>query len=158
MNLVNEKIKCHRSRERSDTPCIHRRGPLGLSRLEAQSHQESSDRTTLRAIFGHIQQLKADIERAETSNNWTEAQFLGNELDRLQDHLHQDKALGARIKALGSSSPKRKARESVRIALTSARAQIGTSMPHLETHLRTHIRTTGYGFAYRPPHPLAWDL
>lgn len=115
------------------------------------------DATGLHRIKARRANLKSQIEKANTNNDFELASELCTELEELEQHLAEEH--GYRGESCGTSGPTDKVRVRIRKALVKVLDSVAPVDPYLEGHLRRNVKT-GARCVYRPDpsHPVVWEF
>jgi plasmid stabilization system protein ParE len=90
----------------------------------------------------HIEELQADLERAEADNDPARADGLRRELDAVIDELARAAGLGGRPRAMTADAER--ARSATTWRIRSAIKKIRAAHPRLGQHLENSIRTGAF--------------
>lgn len=123
--------------------------------VEQSSTGEVLDQAARRDYEQRIRDLQAEIDAADADNDYARADRARVELDVLVDHLTAALGLGGRSRRSGGTAER--ARSAVTQRIRSTIRRLGTAHPELGRHLEASI-TTGTYCAYRPEHPVSWQL
>jgi len=115
------------------------------------------DERAKHAFRGRLEDLRAELEEAETHNDRGRAEAAQGEIDALTEQLARAVGLGGRDRAVGAVAER--ARSSVTKALRNAIRLIGANDPALSRLLTQTVRTGTY-CCYEPPAEttLRWEL
>jgi len=132
---------------------------MATLRTLATAHMPQSvlDDDARRNIKRRLEELKADIERAEQSDNFTEAEVLRNEFQRLCEHVKATTRPGGKSTRFSKSTDKMRAR--IANALKRAyEALRKAEMDELAAHLETSIEAQDDYYIYAPSPQVPWAL
>jgi predicted ATPase len=113
------------------------------------------DQTARREYEQRIRDLQADVEQAEADNDFVRGERAQVELDAIVEHLAAALGLGGRARQSGGSTERARSAVTQRIRSTIRRLQ--REHPELARHLEVSV-ATGLYCAYKPEHPVTWQL
>jgi len=123
--------------------------------VEQASTGEVIDDVARRQYEERIRDLQAEIDAAESANDYARSYRYQVELDTLIEHLTSTLDRRGRVRR-GAGSTER-ARSAVTHRVRSAIRQLGQLHPALGKHLE-HSVNTGVYCSYRPEHETAWSV
>jgi hypothetical protein len=116
---------------------------------------ETIDQKARREYEQRIRDLQADIDQAEADNDFVRAERAQVELDTIVEHLTAALGIGGRARRSGGSTERARSAVTQRIRSTIRRLQ--REHPELARHLEVSV-ATGLYCAYKPEHPVTWQL
>jgi TolB-like protein/tetratricopeptide (TPR) repeat protein len=120
-----------------------------------QSRHDVLDARARREYKQRVEELQADLERAESDNDPARADALRAELDAVVDELVRATGLGGRSRTMAGDAER--ARSATTWRIRSAIKKIRAAHPRLGQHLANSVRT-GVFCVYDPETPLPWVL
>jgi hypothetical protein len=123
-----------------------------------QSRSELIDIEALRAYRNRLQELDAEIERADDHADVGRVELLGNEREQLLSEIRRATGLGGQLRP-HPSDPTERARKAVSARLRDAITRLHAVAPLLSAHLDRSIHT-GLRCVYRPAsdEPVRWHV
>jgi hypothetical protein len=123
--------------------------------VEQSSSGDVLDATARRRYEQRIRDLQAEIDSADADNDFLRADRARVELDALVDHVTAALGLGGRSRRSGDSTER--ARSAVTQRVRSTIRRLADVHPELGRHLEMSV-VTGIYCAYRPEHPVDWQV
>jgi hypothetical protein len=127
----------------------------GEARERVRGPDVVADERARREYGERVRALRAEIDRAERSNDAVTRSRARAELDAIERALAGAFGLGGRARRLGD--PAERARKAVYNRLKDAVAALEEALPSLGRHLARSVRTGTY-CAYRPDRPVTWRV
>lgn len=128
---------------------------LAGAAVDQSSAGGAIDETARRAYEARIRELQDDLDEADAHHDVARSERVAAELDALVAHLASSLGLGGRARPAGANAERARSAVTQRVRATIRRLQ--RDHPELGRHLAASIRT-GTFCAYRPEHPVDWDL
>lgn len=123
----------------------------------AESWQPVLDREAKQSLKDHLVKLTADIKQAEERGDFTSADVLRKEFERLSGYLLADTQPNGKAKSFSTTS-KRMA-EAVRKAISRVCDALRQSgFDKLADHFEAYISAEEFSYVYRPPASVTWAL
>jgi len=123
----------------------------------AESWQPVLDREAKQSLKDHLVKLTADIKQAEERGDFTSADVLRKEFERLSGYLLADTQPNGKAKSFSTTS-KRMA-EAVRKAISRVYDALRQSgFDKLADHFEAYISAEEFSYVYRPPASVTWAL
>jgi hypothetical protein len=123
--------------------------------VQQGSTGELLDTRARRQYEDRIRDLQAELEQAESDNDYARAYRYQVELDTLIEHLTAALGRGGRSRRAADNTER--ARSAVTHRVRTAIRQLDRVHPALANHF-THAVQTGTYCSYRPEHPVTWTL
>lgn len=133
---------------------VHCLDLIGAGAQEA-STGDVIDARARREYEQRIRDLQAEVDDAETANDYLRAERAQAELDALVEHLTA--AIGRAGRARQANSTVERARSAVTQRIRAEMRHLAELHPELGQHLQHSLRTGTY-CSYAPEHPTGWTV